>query len=100
LLELTLPPAAPDPMRDEHDIDDDLDPEGPSAADLERFGGDEADCPACGASVYHDMTMCPACGADMDGAPAPEGAGRRARRVRLARLAAALALLSLLVWLL
>jgi hypothetical protein len=56
------------PHDHEHDLDDGLDPEGPSADDLERFGGDDDPCPACGRAVYHDMAACPHCGADLDGA--------------------------------
>lgn len=40
----------------------DDDREGLSDADLARFGGDDAECPGCGASVYHDAAMCPKCG--------------------------------------
>jgi len=56
--------------------DDDFDPEfeGPSEADFERFGDDAEDrCPACGASVYHDLTACPRCGADLDAPRSPAG---------------------------
>lgn len=42
--------------------DFDEDDEGPSQADLERFGGDDVPCPSCGADVYHDAPFCPRCG--------------------------------------
>jgi len=41
---------------------DELDPEGPSAEDLERFGGDTLDCPRCGYEVYDEASVCPRCG--------------------------------------
>ena len=44
------------------DLDDDLDPEGPSAEDLERFSADDRLCPACGSSVYDEASVCPSCG--------------------------------------
>jgi hypothetical protein len=57
-----------------HDDDFDPDYEGPSDADLDRFGDDDDDrCPACGASVYHDLTSCPRCGADLDAPRSPAG---------------------------
>lgn len=40
----------------------DEDREGVSEADLARFGGDDAECPKCGESVYHDAALCPSCG--------------------------------------
>ncbi|MEL6499422.1 MAG: hypothetical protein AAFZ67_00375 [Planctomycetota bacterium] len=42
--------------------DDTLDPEGPSADDIARFGRDGSDCPSCGAEVFDDATVCPICG--------------------------------------
>ena len=47
-----------------HKRDESFDPdfEGPSADDIARFGGDDIECPDCGASVYHDAPMCPRCG--------------------------------------
>ncbi|MBL8744940.1 MAG: hypothetical protein JNK58_01145 [Phycisphaerae bacterium] len=43
-----------------NDLDEDR--EGPSEGDLARFGGDDINCPACGASVYHDAALCHECG--------------------------------------
>lgn len=42
------------------DFDDDR--EGVGEEDLARFGGDDATCPSCKASVYHDVPLCPKCG--------------------------------------
>lgn len=42
--------------------DDDLHPEGPSQADLERFDADSDTCPSCGSEVYADTALCPICG--------------------------------------
>lgn len=36
--------------------------EGISDEDLARFGGDDIDCPKCGASLYHDASQCSKCG--------------------------------------
>lgn len=90
-------------MTTHDDFDDDLDPEGPSADDIARFGaGDEGDdlsatCPSCGASVYLDLAACPRCGADMQ-------AARPARTGRIpswaVQVAVVLALLGMLAWLL
>ena len=41
---------------------DDIDPDGPSPEDLERFGDEHKDCPTCGASIYDQIEMCPHCG--------------------------------------
>ncbi|RMH27556.1 MAG: hypothetical protein D6693_05085 [Planctomycetota bacterium] len=48
----------------------DPDREGPSDADLERFGGDMRPCPVCRSSVYDGATVCPSCGAWLEDAPA------------------------------
>jgi len=45
------------------DLGEGLDPEGPSAADLDRFGDEMRDCPGCGAGVYDQSPRCPSCGA-------------------------------------
>lgn len=44
---------------DEHEG---LDPEGPSAADLDRFGDGFRVCPGCGSAVYDEAPLCPECG--------------------------------------
>jgi uncharacterized protein (DUF983 family) len=41
--------------------DDELD-EGPSDADIERFGGETRTCPECGAETYDESELCPKCG--------------------------------------
>jgi len=44
------------------DFDEGLDPEGPSQADLERFGDEFITCPECGSRVYDQVPLCPECG--------------------------------------
>lgn len=39
-----------------------LDPEGPSAADLDRFGSEYTTCPRCGEQFYDQADTCPHCG--------------------------------------
>jgi predicted amidophosphoribosyltransferase len=43
-------------------LDDELDPEGPSVADLRRLRHSGAKCPSCGADVYDDAEVCQVCG--------------------------------------
>ena len=47
---------------DENESDEALDPEGPSAGALARFGGASRDCPSCGTEVYEDAPLCHVCG--------------------------------------
>jgi len=55
-------------------IYDDVD-EGPSDADLERFGDDDDDddetgyCPNCNAEVWYGADVCASCGLAMRGGP-------------------------------
>lgn len=42
--------------------DDDSDPEGPSAADIERFGDVTVKCPECGTELFDDVALCWKCG--------------------------------------
>ena len=44
-------------------FDDGLDPEGPSAADLDRFGDEQVACWNCGADYYDQLDACPHCNA-------------------------------------
>lgn len=44
------------------DYDDDLDPQGPSREDMERFGDEFVTCPECGSLVYDQAEVCQACG--------------------------------------
>lgn len=44
------------------DIGEGLDPEGPSAEDLDRFGDEFITCPNCHKSIYDQTQMCPYCG--------------------------------------
>lgn len=48
---------------DEPDLDEGLDPEGPSAADLDRFGDELTTCRECGQKFYDQAEICPNCGA-------------------------------------
>lgn len=38
------------------------DDEGPSEADIERFGDATRQCPECGREVYDEAEICPHCG--------------------------------------
>ncbi len=76
--------------------------EDPSSEDLERFGGETAFCPACGAQMWDQAEICPRCGAWTAGPGhrTPLEAGRRRRViVVVSLLAAAALLLALLRWL-
>lgn len=53
------------------DLDEGLDPEGPSRADLERFGDEFLTCPECGADVYDQTALCPECGHAFGNLPGP-----------------------------
>lgn len=44
------------------DLGEGLDPEGPSGADLDRFGDELTRCKRCGQSMYDQATVCPSCG--------------------------------------
>lgn len=46
----------------EPDIDEGLHPEGPSAADLDRFGDEFRTCAECGHRFYDQSELCPRCG--------------------------------------
>lgn len=46
----------------DHAIDEGLDPDGPSAEDLDRFGDEFKRCPECKSLVYDQSEMCQACG--------------------------------------
>ena len=54
--------------REQHEFDQDwdlaegLDPDGPSASDLDRFGNEVDPCPHCGAMIYDQAELCPKCG--------------------------------------
>lgn len=53
----------------------DEDREGPSEADLERFGGETTLCPSCGGEVWDGATICPGCGAIADEMSGGRGRG-------------------------
>jgi RNA polymerase subunit RPABC4/transcription elongation factor Spt4 len=44
------------------DLSEGLDPEGPSAADLDRFGDELSVCPSCKKALYDQSPLCPHCG--------------------------------------
>ena len=54
------PPGFDDPS--DFATDEELDPEGPSRADIERFGDEVRRCPSCETEVYDDTELCPVCG--------------------------------------
>lgn len=47
---------------DRYGCEFDPDQEGPSDADIARFGNDDITCPQCGTGVYHDSPLCQSCG--------------------------------------
>lgn len=49
-------------MYQEPSLDEGLDPDGPSAADLDQFGGEFARCAHCGEEFYDQAEVCPNCG--------------------------------------
>ena len=49
-------------MSRDPDFDEGLHPEGPSAADLDRFGDEFHRCRACGHEFYDQADICPRCG--------------------------------------
>lgn len=50
------------PPSSEDVFDDGLDPEGPSEADLDRFGDEQVRCWNCHAHYYDQLEHCPHCG--------------------------------------
>lgn len=52
------------------DIAEGLDPEGPSAADLDRFGDELVTCPHCKRRLYDQAELCPHCGMALGDKPA------------------------------
>lgn len=46
-----------------------LDPDGPSAEDLDRFGGEMVTCPHCGAQAPDSAAYCHKCGERLDERP-------------------------------
>jgi hypothetical protein len=49
-------------MTTDWDINEGLDPEGPSGADLDRFGDELTPCRHCGKHIYDQSEICPHCG--------------------------------------
>lgn len=62
--------GAPPDFDDVFDGGEALDPDGPSEADLERFGDAVRTCPACGNDVYEDAALCHVCGEALENTPA------------------------------
>lgn len=56
-------------VMDEHEFDEGLDPEGPSAEDLDRFGGETRTCPHCASEVWDQAVRCHVCGEEIDRPP-------------------------------
>jgi hypothetical protein len=44
------------------DLSEGLDPDGPSAEDLDKFGSEVDPCPNCKAVIYDQSELCPNCG--------------------------------------
>lgn len=76
------------------DLDSGLDPEGPSAADLERFGGEFITCPNCGHEAYDQADTCDRCGRDLAAAGTDAVSGRLRWVLILALVAGLLGVLS------
>jgi hypothetical protein len=51
-----------EPSDNNWDLSEGLDPEGPSASDLDRFGSELDKCPNCESTIYDQSEMCPECG--------------------------------------
>lgn len=47
-------------------LDEGLDPDGPSASDLDQFGSEFMPCPHCGEEYYDQAEVCPRCGLARD----------------------------------
>jgi len=61
--------------------------EGPSDADLARFGDDQTGyCPECGAEIWDDVSSCPSCGAWIQGDTRSRTPEEREARARFTRL--------------
>lgn len=78
---------------DTPEFDEGLDPDGPSAADLERFGSEHKGCPECGSEVYEEIELCPHCGHAFE-----EPAGTPGRWVALVALVVVIAFLILVLF--
>lgn len=74
---------------DAWDLAEGLDPDGPSAEDLDRFGSELDTCPSCGSSIYDQAEMCPQCG---------EYLGETPKTLSLWVIFAVCVLMGLLIW--
>ena len=74
--------------------------EGPSPEDLDRFSGDTAHCPDCGAEIWDQAEFCPECGNHVGGETLSRPPLERWMRHRWLMLVALLALLAFVLWVL
>ena len=54
---------------DDYELSEGLDPEGPSAEDLDRFGDETRACPHCGSDAWDQAKLCHVCGEELDDKP-------------------------------
>lgn len=54
---------------DDYELSEGLDPDGPSAEDLDRFGDETRTCPHCGSEVWDQAKDCHVCGEEIDAPP-------------------------------
>ncbi len=73
------------------------DDEGPSEADIARFGSETVACPDCGASVYEDSPLCQACGHAMTEGDIQSQTGLFGRSVLIAGVAIVTAVAFILI---
>ncbi len=74
--------------------------EGPSPEDLERFGGETAHCPRCGAEIWDQAEFCPDCGDQVGGQTTSRPPLEGWLRHRWLALIGLLALAAFLLWIL
>ena len=74
-----------------------IEDEGPSPEDIERFSGETAYCPQCGAEVWDQAERCPACGEAVGGDVSSRPPLERWWRQRWVLLVALLALVAFLI---
>lgn len=72
------------------DLSEGLDPDGPSAVDLDRFGAEVDPCPRCKEIIYDQSEICPQCGWYL---------GETPKSVSLWAIAGVFGLIVLMIWL-
>ena len=82
-------------MTSDWDINEGLDPEGPSAHDLDKFGDELTTCPSCQRQIYDQAEICPHCGEYIT--PFPEASKQKSVWVSIGVLLLIVLLLSF-VW--